>query len=355
MSEADPTRAASSYGWTSVNWSLYAWVIRLLRWLIAFPAAAFLVAAIATGTGGSTSRPSIAFLALFSILLLGAGLSTAMYRSSGPLGHTVANGTIRADLRARMLRALRTASHAGAVAVVFVANFVGWFIPLVIADRILGDKGTSGQETTAYLLWCGCCTWLTYRLRKPITQRLAGRRRSPWPMPGAPADDRTTQPSEGLSIPVTIHGVGDAPAAMRSSMLLAASPPLTQAANDSLTSPLDWSTSVPVVTARADDHASSEQEPPPPGPVDSSQVSIKPQILNELDNTQRRAIWLLQQHQSVTVGELAGALDLRTARVAGFMHGLNRQLAALGCRCFRIETLPSGEQQYVFTLQETQS
>lgn len=80
--------------------------------------------------------------------------------------------------------------------------------------------------------------------------------------------------------------------------------------------------------------------------------AIQPQFLSELDELQQRAMWLLQQHKAVTVGELAGALDFRPSRVSGFMNGLNRHLAALGCQCFRTETLPSGEQQYVFIPQE---
>lgn len=132
-------------------------------------------------------------------------------------------------------------------------------------------------------------------------------------------------------------------------------PPLTSTAIEPLNLPLNFGSSVSVVTDKTEEHVSSDADVHPQSFPSVNPSSIKPQILDELDNTQRRAIWLLQQHQSVTVGELAGALDLRTARVAGFMHGLNRQLAALGCRCFLIETLPSGEQQYIFTLQETHS
>lgn len=338
-------------------WAAYAWGLRFLRWLIAFPLATVAVALIAIGAQGpgAQSSPREAFLAFASIGLLGAGLSTWLYRS-GPFRHPSDGGALRNDMPGRLSLALRLALKGAVYVALFIAQAILWAIPLMILDSLAGRKQPTTIELLAYVLWCGICAWLTmqYLVRKMPERIGSGSSGSTAAMP--------------IPSPPTESGLGGGLADRFIQTFTKATPSAPSNVRSERSSAIETSMSVspkPVTTQPRisvdptwDDTRVSDFRPETMQSRDGQDLAedIHPlgrQILNELDDLQRRAIWLLQHHQSVTVGELAGALDLRTARVSGFMNGLNRQLAALGCQCFRTETLPSGEQQYVFIPQET--
>lgn len=337
---------------SSVRWGAYRWGLRLLRWLISFPLAVIVTAGISISLGNEKPSTTEALLSFLGILMLGAGLSIWLSRS-GPLRHKTENASVRGDAMHRGREIGRIAGRAGLATALFAVNFIIWFVPMMLVDELAGQPGTTGGEILGYLAWCGLWTWLLLRYGGLAARKWLDRHGAS--ASGVASPSVEVKPGIGVGLDnlessMLADGRAAAPAISEQAGVATPSsigpPTISDPARAAEQSDFSFGTSA----AKADPGAPAQ---PDPADVRPSPWAIQHQFLSELDELQRHAIWLLQQHRAVTVGELAGALDLRPARVSGFMNGLNRQLAALGCQCFRTETLPSGEQQYVFIPQET--
>ncbi len=309
-----------------------------------------------TGEGMSDAQFRLAMALTLGMTVLGA----RWLRSHGPLQSLPAGLTPTEQVQARMhsvVASLGAGLHLAAVTVLSVVVFVVWVIGMIIVfgdEFLTTDDPRSNQiMLTLLILSFGIAVvmwrrlWAGGRFRSdPLEPLLEGEREltamdvpSTDPIPAnQPQLDDSGSASEGIDI----RAYADMPAV---SVREQAEPATTKPPESSKSprspvppKPLEPNDEVGTVAGAGDE---TDDRPP-----------LSPTVLDELDKRQRRALWLLSENGSVSLSELAEGLDTRKARIPGFMNGLDRQLQALGYRCFRSETLPTGEPQYVFIPQE---
>lgn len=315
-----------------------------LRLLIAWPVA-LLTLAVATvlvdgllGLDPSASNSDREIGAIFlASLLIGAWLWRWLGRR-GPLRNLPSELTTSEALAARtvsVVAALWGCARLMLFGFATLVMLIAWYlIANVLGIEIeAGETARSNQQFIALLLLSILSTALLWRREIRRRRELAAARGEARLEPApevlletdalAPDDDSPVEP-----VPLLDDAVADLPAV------------------SILTEPSD---PYPVEPAAASKPGLDPQD------VVGTLLPLDETIFDALDTRQRRALWALSENGSATASELAETLDMRLARVPGFMNGLDRQLAALGHRCFRSETLPSGEPHYIYRPRELNS